>query len=248
MSKPASSGVGLSLLERPVTSRVMKAMSASQGPSAASASSAVRKTRPPAGTAASIREPHVLNAWAESSRVSGRVMPAETSSGSQEFVPFLRIVFEILGSRVPHEDALGAIGQRAAVAALAAIDLLHQLGIEVFLVVVDRREVADLRLARAGIAFHPVVQPFVAGVEVLGLGGDAVAVAPGAIAFLGNRVVHRDALAGDLDDHRPPGIGDPDLLGGHQVHQLAISLPHGAEVAFLLLLLEEGCNGIDFLL
>src|SRR5882724_12314424 len=177
----------------------MKAISASQAPSAANASSAVRNAMPSVAATASMRAPHVFSAWADRSRVSGRVMPAETSSGSQEFVPFLRIVFEILGSRVPHEDALGTIGQRAAVPALAAIDLLHQLGIEVFLVVVDGREVADLRLARAGIAFHPVVQPFVAGVEVLGLGRDAVAVAPGAIAFLGDRVVHGDALAGDLD-------------------------------------------------
>src|ERR1700687_5919281 len=122
-------------------------------------------------------------------------MTVGASSGSQEFVPFLRIVFEVLGSRVPDEDALGAIGQRAAVAALAAIDLLHQLGIEVFLVIVDGREIADLRLARAGIAFHPVVQPFVAGVEVLGLGGDAVAVAPGTIALLGDGIVYGNALA-----------------------------------------------------
>jgi len=36
-------------------------------------------------------------------------------------IPLPRIAFEMLGARVPHEDALGAIGHGAAVAADAAM-------------------------------------------------------------------------------------------------------------------------------
>ena len=56
VSKPLSSGVGLFLLDLPVTSRVMKATSASHGRSAAKASSAVTNSTP------SMRLPQVRSA------------------------------------------------------------------------------------------------------------------------------------------------------------------------------------------
>src|SRR5437868_9315515 len=91
ISKSRNSGVWLFLLDFPVTSRVMKAKSTSQGPSPAIACSAVTKERSPDGTAAAMRDPQVRYAKSESSSLNGGLFMFTNDAAPERVRPYQAI-------------------------------------------------------------------------------------------------------------------------------------------------------------
>src|SRR5437016_11515575 len=155
-------------------------------------------------------------------------------SAREELVPFVAVVLLVLRLGVPHEDAGVTALDGTAVTPFTAVALPDLLRGHVLRVRVDRRVVADLRLLGAREALEPEIDPLVRPVDVLARGADGGADGPRAIPFDGLGVAARGALLPDLHHGRPPAVGDPNLVRGHEVDELAACLPERAEVALLL--------------